>query len=270
MLRALVFEKTSNPNKLERKHVSHRSLDDTDLPGDTAITATSKFTVVQDSTTGDDPGVLCYKGDLEGLRDLLSKGADPNGIYQHYPLSIIALQAQSTMKIIYTLQMIRAFNGKIEIRDPQLKRTVLLESASKLMIRELDYVKNYPNLIQWLVETNLFHIHEKDVDEGCGILHFVVLTKHDKYIPSLLMKCIGLGADPRSEDFKGYNALAYIVKAKSLSTLMEIMDKVPPMRDIEVLQRAIAKTSWMSKKRSYLKRWLTLSKDCDLHRYHSI
>ncbi|CAG8590773.1 10236_t:CDS:2 [Ambispora leptoticha] len=193
-----------------------------------------------------------------GLREQLSAGADMDGKYLHFPTWFIALQNQPILNIINTLQMIRALNGNIAIRDPQLKRTVLLESAAKLMTRELDYTEKYPILLQWLVDTNLFNIHERDFDEGCGILHFAVLTKHDKYIPSLLLKCIELGADPRSEDSKGYNALAYIAKFKPLQTLMEVMEKVPPMRNAEVLQRAIDKSSWISKERSYLKKWLKL------------
>ncbi|CAG8622162.1 10451_t:CDS:2 [Ambispora leptoticha] len=272
---SLKSSEKQNPNsRLERRrsrHVSHCS-DETYDPNHT--TCTNIHYHAKDSTIDcsrqkeRNPGVLCYKGDQNGLREQLSAGANPDCLYLNYPLTIIALQKQPILTIINTLQMLRAFNGNITIRDPQLKRTVLLESASKLMTRELDYIEKYPILLQWLVDTNLFNIHERDFDEGCGILHFVVLTKHDKYIPSLLLKCIELGADPRSEDSKGYNALAYVVKFQPLNILMEVMEKVPSMRDAEVLQRAIAKSSWMSKKRSYLKEWLN---ECnDFYRFHSI
>ncbi|CAG8510700.1 4955_t:CDS:2 [Ambispora leptoticha] len=293
MKNLVIFEKfPKKPNRNKKKprsklHFSRLSFDETsddthdvENINSTASATTTKFTLIEINTDrksqdfsrdpNECPGIHCFQGNLKDLRSLLSKGrTDPNGLYpvdhqsNSYPLSILAIQQQPISKVISLLSLIEEYNGNIMIRDPQLKRTVLLESASKLMTRELEYVENYPILIEWLVRTKKFNIHEVDIEEGCGILHFVVLTKFDQCIPPILAKCIELGANPRAEDSKRLNALAYVAKFKSLRTLMEVMEKVPAMRDEETLQRAIKKTPKLSKRRAYLKRWLN-------ERYYSV
>ncbi|KAG9305180.1 hypothetical protein G9A89_010688 [Geosiphon pyriformis] len=205
------------------------------------------------------PGSHCLNGELVGLRYHFLLGASPDCLYPFMdfmlPLPLIAVQNLSMQEIIKTFELIEEFGGNLKIKDSETGRSVLLEAANKLARRDEEYAAEFPSFLNWLVKSKRFRINEIDIEEGCSILHFVAFTQHEHLLVAILKKCLELGADPQFEDHEGLNALVYLAKFQSLETLITVMEQIPEFRKQEVLIRAISKTPWTSKQRSYLKEW---------------
>jgi len=204
------------------------------------------------------PGYHCYDGDIEGLLFHLKRGCNPRALYPYQKsstlLPLIAVQELPVSKIFTILNLLEEYGFDLHDKDPHEKRSVFLESSSRLMRRGKQFAADFPKLIDWFLESKEFDVNEQD-DEGWTSLHFVTEIKHKEFIIPIVAKFFQWGANARLEDIRQNNPLGYFVQRYDLDFIQSLVNKFPELQDPRVIRRAIPRTSYLSSKRFYLSSW---------------